>query len=196
MITPKTIFIFILLVTASILVNAQNICKTCDTLPQKSAMHKNIKLCFKTDSIDHGTEFKIEHQHKCQNYKEIFFVKKDKKYPYVAMEITNQDTIYTTLDTAASFPNGGQSALMKYLAANLRYPSEERENRIQGKVFVSFVITATGEITDIEILRGVSPGIDNETKRIITTLPKWESAVYKGRKVKNKFVMPLSFRIN
>ena len=104
----------------------------------------------------------------------------------------DDDPIFTEVDEMPEFPNG-QDALMRYLMENLRYPQEARDQRIQGTVFVTFVVEKDGSVTDIKTLRGVAPSLDEESIRVVKAMPKWEPGVLKGEPVRVQFNLPLRF---
>ena len=90
---------------------------------------------------------------------------------------------------------GGSSELMKFLSGNIRYPQSDLEMEIQGRVVCTFVVEKDGSITDIQVLRGVSPGIDREAIRVISEMPKWKPGFQNGRTVRVKYTLPIQFRI-
>jgi protein TonB len=92
------------------------------------------------------------------------------------------------------FP-GGNSALLKYIASNTKYPGEALENNIQGKVFIKFVVTAKGTVDRIEVMKGLDPLLDAEAKRVISTLPAWKPGRQNGRAVPVWFTVPVTFEI-
>ena len=92
------------------------------------------------------------------------------------------------------FP-GGQSALMQWLSTNMKYPKIAAENGIEGRVYVSFIVRSTGEITDIKIARSVDPSLDEEAIRTISRMPKWIPGKQGGEAVNVRYTMPLTFRL-
>ena len=97
--------------------------------------------------------------------------------------------------TKPEFP-GGNDMLWKFVQKNIQYPQMERDNDIQGKVIVRFLVDETGTVSDIEILRHVSPGFDKEAVRIVKALPKWKPATYNNKPVAVYYVLPVVFRLN
>jgi len=85
--------------------------------------------------------------------------------------------------------------MKKYLAKSIIYPSEAIENNEQGKVFVEFVIEKNGRVSNVKILKGVSPSIDAEATRVVSKMPKWRPAKYKGLKCRARCRIPISFII-
>ncbi len=92
------------------------------------------------------------------------------------------------------FP-GGDNALLRYLSENTKYPEKAKESGIQGRVFVQFIIDKTGKVTDVRIARGVSPELDEEAKRVVSTLPKWTPGKQQGKPVPVTYIVPINFRL-
>lgn len=90
---------------------------------------------------------------------------------------------------------GGESEMFKYLSKNMKYPKVDLQLERQGTVFVEFVVGKNGEITEVKILRGVSETIDAEAIRVIQSMPNWLPGKQKGRAVKVRYKMPLTFKI-
>ncbi|MFA8300253.1 MAG: energy transducer TonB [Hyphomicrobiales bacterium] len=88
---------------------------------------------------------------------------------------------------------GGMEGLKKYLQRNLRYPRIAKETNITGKVYLSYVVEKDGSITDIQILRGIGGGCDEEAKRVVQNMPKWNPGRQNGRYVRVKYTLPISF---
>ena len=93
------------------------------------------------------------------------------------------------------FP-GGQKALMEFLKSNLVYPKAARDSSIQGRVMVKFTVEKDGSITDVEVVRGVHPALDEEAVRVVSMMPKWKPGTQMGDTVRTKFTLPVLFKIN
>lgn len=98
-------------------------------------------------------------------------------------------------DVEAEFP-GGTEALMKYIKDHLKYPAEEREMGIQGRVYVEFVVEKNGEVTTVKVIRGVSKNLDLEAKRLVTMMPDWKPAESRGNPVRSKARLPITFTLD
>lgn len=98
-------------------------------------------------------------------------------------------------EQAPSFP-GGMEALHKFLSENIKYPITALENGIQGRVIVKFVVSKTGDISNIQIFRGVDTSLDMEAVRVIQAMPKWIPGKQKGKAVDVYFTLPVEFRLN
>ncbi len=83
----------------------------------------------------------------------------------------------------------------EYYQKNIVYPQEELQNNIEGTVWVDFVVEKDGSITNIEIFRKVSPGIDTEAKRVIKNMPKWIPGKQMKKPVRVKVRQPIKFII-
>lgn len=85
--------------------------------------------------------------------------------------------------------------LYEYLGNELKYPSTALNNNIEGKVMVSFVINKNGEISDIELIKKLGFGCDEEAVRVIKNMPKWNAGEQNNRKVNVKMVLPIVFEV-
>ena len=111
---------------------------------------------------------------------------------YPANVKNNTEEIFTTADENPTFP-GGITELYRFIAQNLKYPIEARQNKIQGKVFAKFVVRKDGSTSDISVLKGIGYGCDEEVVRIIGILPKWNAGKQNGIPVNVYFTMPVNF---
>lgn len=105
-----------------------------------------------------------------------------------------EQQVFDMVEQMPKFP-GGQSALMQWLSTNMKYPKIAAENGIEGRVYVSFIVRSTGEITDIKIARSVDPSLDEEAIRTISRMPKWIPGKQGGEAVNVRYTMPLTFRL-
>lgn len=95
-----------------------------------------------------------------------------------------------------SFP-GGMSEMMNYIAKNVKYPAEAVAANTEGRVVLSFVVEKDGTISNINVVRSVSPELDSEAVRVVGTMPKWEPGKNeKGEVVRVKFTIPVSFKLS
>ncbi|MCC6839797.1 MAG: TonB family protein [Flavobacteriales bacterium] len=92
------------------------------------------------------------------------------------------------------FP-GGMAKMYQYLQNNTKYPDMEFDAGIQGKVFVEFVVERDGDISDVKVRRGVSPGLDKEAVRAVKSMPKWSPGKMNGKPVKVRFTIPVDFKL-
>ncbi|OAV73066.1 hypothetical protein Barb7_03006 [Bacteroidales bacterium Barb7] len=116
--------------------------------------------------------------------------------PPVAIEEEeeSEQQIFTVVEKMPEFP-GGQAALLKFLATSIKYPVIAQENGIQGRVTVSFVVNKDGSVVDAEVVRGVDPSLDKEALRVVGIMPKWSPGEQRGKPVRVKYTVPVTFRL-
>jgi protein TonB len=91
---------------------------------------------------------------------------------------------------------GGMEAMMKFLQKKLRYPSSAQHRKIEGTVYVSFIISSTGEVTNIEIVKGFYKDCDKEAARVISLMNKWKPGFQNKMPVAVKMVLPIKFKLD
>lgn len=91
---------------------------------------------------------------------------------------------------------GGMEAMMKFLQKKMRYPKIAVQNREEGTVFVSFIISSTGEVTNIEVVRGISKSCDQEAIRVVSMMSKWKPGLQNKMPVAVKMVLPIKFKLD
>lgn len=85
--------------------------------------------------------------------------------------------------------------LVKYLQAAIEYPETARKDRVEGTVFLSFVVNALGKVETIEVLRGIGGGCDETATSIVNEMPNWEPASKAGEPVAVKMNLPIQFSL-
>jgi protein TonB len=98
------------------------------------------------------------------------------------------------LNCTPEFP-GGDVALQKFLQENLIYPTIERDNEIQGRVVIGFVVNNNGELEELQLLRSIIPGIDKEAMRVIKQMPAWNPAIYYNKPIKMRATINIVFKL-
>lgn len=112
-----------------------------------------------------------------------------------ARDTAKKNDVFTAVDSPPTFP-GGIDGFYKYLASNLRYPQEARNQNIQGKVFLQYVIEIDGRLSDIKVVRGIGGGCDEEAIRVLKGSPRWVAGSQNGKKVRVQYVLPITFSTN
>ena len=92
-------------------------------------------------------------------------------------------------------PVGGNQVFFDWIEKNQQYPLLARQRKIQGKVIMEFVVQADGSLTDARIVKRLGSGLDEEALRLIKTAPKWEPAMFQGKPIKQKMVLPVLFQL-
>lgn len=108
---------------------------------------------------------------------------------------SGSDEIYSEADEMPVF-KGGDAGIMEYIKANVRYPEPAKVKGIQGKVIVRFAVGKDGNVSKVEILKGVDPELDIESVRVVSSLPAFEKPAMKdGKKVAVWYVIPINFAL-
>lgn len=104
------------------------------------------------------------------------------------------EPIFTVVEDMPEFP-GGMKNLLKYLQTELQYPEVAKENGIEGRVSCRFTIQKDGTITNVEVIRGVDPNLDQEAIRVLEVMPAWKPGRQRGRNVAVSYTVPVTFRL-
>ena len=102
--------------------------------------------------------------------------------------------VFDVVEQMPEYP-GGQAALFEYLNKNIKYPADAEKKKVEGKVFVTFVVDSDGKITDVSLLKKVFPSLDAEAIRVISAMPNWIPGRQKGQAVRVKYTVPIMFRL-
>lgn len=102
--------------------------------------------------------------------------------------------VYEVVEQMPTFP-GGDAALMKYLAENIKYPVSAQKAKEQGRVVVQFIVEKDGAVTGVKTVRSVTPVLDAEAVRVIKAMPKWTPGRQGGQPVRVEYNVPVSFRL-
>ena len=113
----------------------------------------------------------------------------------VAEVVEADDELFTVVDQQPEYA-GGYEAMMAFIKANMQYPANARRMRIEGTVHVSFIVSKTGVISDVKILRGIMTECDREAIRVVQMMPAWKPGKQNGRPVNVRFILPLKFRLS
>ncbi|WP_353959435.1 TonB family protein [Mucilaginibacter aquaedulcis] len=103
--------------------------------------------------------------------------------------------VFTSVERVPEFP-GGLEGLGRFLATHIKYPKEDREKNIQGRVIATFVVEPDGSLSDIKIVRGVSKGLDDESLRVLALSPKWKPGYQSNTPVRVQYSIPISFTLD
>jgi TonB family protein len=107
--------------------------------------------------------------------------------------VTNPEEVLSYAEVMPEFP-GGMPEMIKFLKENMNYPAEMKENGIEGRIFVQFVVTKTGSIQDVTIARGID-GLNREAIRLVKQMPNWKPGTNYGKQVNVKMVVPILFSL-
>lgn len=114
--------------------------------------------------------------------------------PFVEPPEEKAEVIHIIVEEQPSF-EGGLEAFYRYVSKNLKYPNQAKRIGIKGKVYVSFVIDKDGSITQVEVLKGIGGGCDEEAIRVLQNAPKWNPGKQRGKPVKVRMHLPIAFAL-
>jgi protein TonB len=106
----------------------------------------------------------------------------------------DEGKVFTVVEEMPTFP-GGEEKLFEYLRKNIKFPPVARENGIQGRVFVTFVVDKDGKVKEVKVLRGIGGGCDEEALRVIRSMPDWKAGKQNGRPVQVQYNLPVNFTL-
>ena len=117
---------------------------------------------------------------------------------YVAPEVEEEEVveaeIFTIVEEMPDFP-GGVAKLQEYLIKNIKYPQMARESGIQGRVFVNFVVEPDGHVSNVNVMRSLGGGCDEEAIRVVKAMPKWKPGKQRGKPVRVSYILPVNFKL-
>jgi protein TonB len=104
------------------------------------------------------------------------------------------DEVFTIVEDAAT-PPGGYQAFYEYVGKRLKYPAQARRMGIEGKVYVQFVVDKDGSLTEVQAVKGIGAGCDEEAVRVLQSAPKWSPPKQRGKPVKQRIILPITFKL-
>ncbi len=124
----------------------------------------------------------------------------------IATDTSKQET-FKVVEQMPRFPGCEEEAsenrskcasrkMIEYIIANFKYPEEAKRNSIQGTVIVRFVVSKTGDLKDLEVMRGIGGGCDEASLQIVRKMPKWIPGKQRGRNVNVQFNLPFKFQLD
>ena len=138
------------------------------------------------------TSENVEAQNQSSKVKKKEFPK-DNKVTIQSKEIEDKVYCYVT-EQMPQYP-GGESELLNFVYKNLKYPESASKNKIQGKVIVRFVITESGEVEKIEVVRSLQVECDKEAIRVIKLLPKFIPGKQNGKTTNVWYTLPVTYKL-
>lgn len=137
-----------------------------------------------TTDFDKGTDdLNVVREHK-----EEVIVEEKKPEP------VEDNRVFDVVEQKPQFP-GGEAALLKYVADHIHYPAMAQENNVQGRVVVQFVVTKTGSVGEVKVVRGKDPDLDKEAVRVVKSLPKFVPGKMNGHAVNVWYTLPIQFKL-
>lgn len=114
----------------------------------------------------------------------------------VKQDAEDEGPVFSEVEQMPTFSSKQYSSLHEYIGKNINYPAEAAKKGVSGNVFVEFIISEKGKVTNPKVLRGADSLLNAEAIRVVKSMPDWIPGVQKGKKVKVKFVIPISFNLD
>ena len=104
-----------------------------------------------------------------------------------------EEEVFFIVEDMPRFNGQNNDEFRKYIGENLRYPQIAADNGITGVVYIQFVVNKNGQVTNVEVLRGVDPALDKEAIRVVVSSPRWTPGKQRGKPVNVSFTFPIKF---
>jgi TonB family protein len=123
-------------------------------------------------------------------------LKKDgANFDYLANQSKTAGETFTVVEEQPSF-EGGMDAFYRYIASEMKYPLQARQQGIEGRIFVQFVVEKDGSLSDVQAIKGIGSGCDDEAVRVIQNAPSFKPGKQRGKPVRVRMVMPITFKLD
>lgn len=150
-----------------------------------AAMNKFLATCGRIDTVkldEHNKPAKTKPHH--QTIKMVLNSGK----------VLHSDSIFFIAEQMPQF-QGGDNDLFHYLKKNTVVPALARQQKIQGRVYVEFIIERDGSVSHVKVTRGIGGGCDQEAARVVAQMPKWTSGKMKDSPVRVHYTLPVNFTL-
>lgn len=117
-----------------------------------------------------------------------------KVFVFEPVEDEERPGVYIVVDQMPEFPSGDKG-LYQFIADNIKYPAEAKEEGIKGRVYVNFIVESDGSVSDIRVLRGIGGGCDEEAVRVVKSMPRFKPGMQDGETVRVSYTIPVFFRL-
>lgn len=110
------------------------------------------------------------------------------------VETLKEEYVWGTIDESPEFP-GGDEGLARFLSSQIHYPAMAKDAGVQGKVYVTFLVTKTGQVAEVEVIGGIGAGCDEEAARVVQSMPLWKPGKQRGHPVNVRYHLPIHFKL-
>ncbi len=156
---------------------------------EKEGYEKQTKKIEVTEGAEASLSFTLETKKVAVNSSE------NQKVPAEIITDNEEAIPFQYVDVKASFQGGDANQFSKWVNQRLVYPEIARENGVQGRVTLQFIIRKDGSISNIKVIRGVDPALDKEAVRVVSMSPKWTPGMVNGRVVPVTYTFPVIFQL-
>lgn len=152
--------------------------------PPPPTIIQNVEVVEDDKQVDENQVIITENTEKVE-VKEIVIEEKEEVVAEEIFDVVEENPEY----------QGGLQEMYKFLGENMKYPPMARESGVQGKVYVQFVVEKDGKVNDVTVLRGIGSGCDEEAVRVVKMMPNWKPGKQRGKPVRVRYKLPVTFRL-
>lgn len=109
--------------------------------------------------------------------------------------IEEEEIPFTIVEEKPTFQGGDENTFTKWVFERLVYPEIAKENGVQGRVILQFLVNTDGSVTDVKVVRGVDASLDKEAQRVVASSPKWKPGRQRNKPVKVRYTFPVIFQL-
>ncbi|OJV22127.1 MAG: hypothetical protein BGO30_10445 [Bacteroidetes bacterium 41-46] len=109
--------------------------------------------------------------------------------------IEEEEIPFTIVEEKPTFQGGDENTFTKWVASKLVYPEIAKENGVQGRVILQFLVNTDGSVSDVKVVRGVDASLDREAARVVASSPKWKPGRQRNKPVKVRYTFPVIFQL-
>ncbi|MDD2329923.1 MAG: energy transducer TonB [Bacteroidales bacterium] len=110
-------------------------------------------------------------------------------------DVEEEEIPLAIVEEKPSFMGGDENTFTKWVFERIVYPEVAKENGVQGRVVLSFIVDADGYVKNVTVLRGVDPSIDKEAVRVVSSSPRWKPGRQRDKAVRVRYNFPLNFQL-
>ena len=126
----------------------------------------------------------------------ILFALSELTYAFeIPTDSSKKEMIFDMPEQMPQYP-GGADAMDSFIRGNMRYPQKAKKNNIQGKVYIQFIVEKDGSITSVEVRKGANDLLNQEAIRVIRLMPEWNPGSMRGKKVRVRYTLPITFSLS
>lgn len=111
-----------------------------------------------------------------------------------AQDNSSKEEMFLKVDVMPEFP-GGMDDLSYFFYTHLKYPEDAKKDKIEGTVYVAFIVDENGKVKNVRVVKGVFASLDKEAVRVASQMPNWTPGKHNGKNVKVQFNLPVKFAL-
>ncbi len=168
---------------------------TNDTPPPPAEMPKIPTISDAIEIVDDDMKIKNDFIINTEDDKKLGVEIKDYVKGAVQEVIEEEEVPFTIVEEKPTFQGGDENTFTKWVASKLVYPEIAKENSVQGRVILQFLVGTDGSVSDVKVVRGVDASLDKEAARVVASSPKWKPGRQRNKPVKVRYTFPVIFQL-